>query len=113
MGVVKKTTKAKTPSVVHKLEERVRPFLQTNPKSTLEAVTYPIEGFAITEPWGDRSVEIFLPAQPDQLIAALNNVFLPERFTAIWHTDSKLFEIIFTVYEVQKGIADRSFSIEH
>ncbi len=110
---MKKATKAKTPSGVHKFEERLKPFLQTNPESTLQAVTYPIKGFAITEPWGDRSVEIFLPVQPDQLITALNNVFLPERFTAIWHTDSKLFEIIFTVYVVEKGIADRSFSIEH
>jgi hypothetical protein len=95
------------------MAQRLQRFLEANPESALEEVTYPIQGFAITEPWGDRSIEIFLPARPDPLISALNNVFLPERFTAIWHTDSKLFEIIYTVYEVEKEIANRSFSIEH
>jgi hypothetical protein len=95
------------------LRKRLGPFLMNNgQQSSVEPTDYPTQGVMVKSPWGDKSIILFLPPKSDALIEALNNLHLPERFTGIWHLDTKEFEIIFTVYPNQV-VADRSFQVKH
>src|SRR4051794_35562915 len=49
-------------------------------------------------------------------IDMLNNVYLPERFTAIWHRDTELLEIIFTadpLPPIWSDLSNRAFEFTH
>lgn len=91
--------------------DRLATFLANNPASTVEVIQIATEFVAVKAPWGDRSMA--LQVSGDDLIDALNNVQLPERYTAIWHVDSKLLEVIFTPYPIPSEIADRAFAFKH
>jgi hypothetical protein len=59
---------------------------------------------------------ILIPAtDSDALIDALNNVRLPERYTAIWHGDSETFEVIYTAFPLPltADVASRAFTFKH
>jgi hypothetical protein len=96
---------------LERLRKRLAPFLANNQQSSVAPTIFPQPGVMVKSPWGDSSIIIFLPPKPDPLIEALNNVHLPERFTGIWHLDTKEFEIIFTVY--RQDVADRVFTVKH
>lgn len=83
-------------------------FLQTNPASSIEEVETPRGKRAhIKNPWGDPSLSIPLSDDTlNNLPAALNNIYLPERYTGVWHTDTKEFEIIFTAYPLPQSMVD-------
>jgi len=42
----------------------------------------------------------------DDLVRALNDVYLPEQFSAIWHRDTKDFEVIWTSQPLPSNVAD-------
>lgn len=70
-------------------------------------------GFCVASPWGDPTIEVRIPTDYSALFEALNNVLLPERFAAIWHLDTKLFEIIYTAFPLrgtQEDVSKRKFT---
>jgi hypothetical protein len=75
-------------------------FLQSNPTSAVAAFSEPSACIGIKNPWGDESIAIEL--NDDKIISVLNNVVLPERYTAIWHKNTNRFEIIFTASELNE-----------
>ncbi|CEF53889.1 hypothetical protein predicted by Glimmer/Critica [Acetobacter ghanensis] len=70
----------------------------------------------IKNPWGDDSLSIDVPDDPESLASLashMENIFLPERFTAIYHKKEKDLEFIFTAFTLSnaaKEIASRHFS---
>jgi hypothetical protein len=85
------------------LRAELAEFLQHNNASTI-GVTQ--RGLAVIAPWGDETMSIVMPDDRAALVSALNKVFLPGRFTGIWHRDTELFEIIFTAYPLSKQMRD-------
>jgi hypothetical protein len=101
---------------IEEAEKKLEPFLHLNPLSKVIKVEVPEKFIAITRPWGDESIQIRLPLDPAPLVNALNNIHLPERFTALWHDDTKEFEVIFTAYPLRgpfSGLENRAFTLEH
>src|SRR5690242_20133341 len=76
------------------LSNKLEPFLKSNPGSGLSR-----RGTenVISCPWGDPTLEIVIPpGDADPLIEALNAVYLPPQYSAVWHKDSKDLEFIFS-----------------
>ena len=67
----------------------------------------------MVRPWGEDAIEIPLGSDDDVLCEALNAVRLPPRFTAIWHEDTRDFEVIFTVLEKENRLLHRSFEFRY
>lgn len=68
-------------------------FFGNNPDSKL------IEkggSFSISMPWNIPSIELAVSLQEKDLLGALNEVCLPQRFTAIYHRKLKSLEVIWT-----------------
>ena len=113
----KTVKKAKAKSKLSKTKEKLAPFLSANPVSVIEEIKdsgSPI--LRIKNPWGDSSLAIEIPEVLKDFVEKLNNIFLPERFSAIWHEDTKDFEVIFTPYKISSGfkeIEKRVFKIRH
>ena len=104
-------TNGVAPLTVEKAKERLAPFLAVNPASKIIEVEVPERYIAVTSPWGDSSFHLRIVPESDALIDALNRVQLPERYTAIWHTDTNLFEVIFTASPLRhKDIPIRRFN---
>lgn len=97
------------------IKERLAPFLAKNLNSQVVEIELPKKAIVIAQPWGDSSLSIVIPPNPDAFIEQLNNVFLPERFTAIWHQDKELFEIIYTAYPFPstEDLETRAFAFKH
>jgi hypothetical protein len=95
------------------IRSELGPFFEANPDATL---TEKDGKFSIERPWGDRSVTLVLPQEENErehLNRALNNLLLPARYSAIWHRDTKDFEVLWTAFKVTGAAADvigRSFS---
>jgi hypothetical protein len=65
----------------------------------------------IERPWDDPTVILVVSGKKEEA-EALNSLFLPRRFTAIWHLDSKDIEVIWTAYKLspdQQEVAGRTF----
>jgi hypothetical protein len=73
-------------------------FLKRNPHSSIDEMTLPDgnKGLAIKTPWGDESLALKIPDVGNALAKTLEHVLLPERFTALWHEDSKELEVVWT-----------------
>lgn len=91
-------------------------FFANNPAATMEA--NPDGGFQIVRPWNDPS--LVFDAGPgddfEQLAGALNAVSLPDRFSALWHRESRKLEVIWTALKLpadQQEIAERTFEFRH
>lgn len=96
--------------------EKLRAFLEANASAQLIQVEVPEKYLAVKSPWGDDTIQIRLPADVDPLANALSNVYLPEKFTALWHKDTQRFEVIFTAYPLTgpyKELVDRKFRFDH
>ena len=91
-------------------QAKLEPFLTTNPEAALEAVD---GGLSIVRPWGEEAIQIPLRIDDTELLDILNAVRLPSRFTAIWHEDSKEFEIIASVLRKGHPLLDRSFDFHY
>ena len=95
------------------MKERLAQFQANNPSSTIDQSDAGPP--TINKPWGDTSLTILLLESPNlnDIIDALNNLILPERFTAIWHVDTQELEVIFTVFPVSSEESNRSFEFTH
>jgi hypothetical protein len=94
---------------------RLSEFFVNNLGATLEEMEMPRGGkeLVIRRPWGDASVCLRVAPDIETIADALNNVYLPEQFTAIWHRDTKDFEIIWTSHPLPPSVKDipgRSFT---
>ena len=88
-------------------------FLLTNPLSSIAPAKEELGRYIIVEPWGDHSLELLIPVEPAALAATLNNVKLPQRLSAIWHTGENALEVIWTATNIngpQHEIIGRTFS---
>lgn len=94
--------------------EALAPFLERNPSSSMSTLDVPEVGKAhrIERPWGDSTLEVILPQDPAQFIELLNQLYLPERLSALWHQDTHDIEVIWTALPLadsQKEIEGRKF----
>jgi hypothetical protein len=89
------------------------PFLERNPGSSVDLFGS-ADRICVFKPWNEDSIILQLPADGGaQLVEALNNLLFPERFTAVWHSDTKDFEIIYTAFPLtgtQTDMKGRNFS---
>ncbi|MGX1353507.1 hypothetical protein AB7M49_007128 [Bradyrhizobium elkanii] len=96
-------------------ERLFAPFLKANPDSKISHFTSSkgVLRHYIDKPWNDESLVLFLTQQNAQNLAdAINPVVLPQRFSAIWHSDTKDFEVIWTAFRLagpSREQADRKF----
>jgi len=91
----------------------LKDFLTHNKYSAIELHEKSQTDLVVARPWNDKSLFLHLSEDQDELFEALNNVILPERFTAIWHRDSGDFEVIYTAWPLegsQAELVDRSFT---
>ena len=68
---------------------------------------------SVIRPWGEEAIEIPLRSDDEELFEALNAVRLPPRFTAIWHEDTREFEVIFTVLEKENRLLKKGFEFRY
>lgn len=88
------------------LKERLSVFLAANPEASYQEK----DGHAIVEkPWGDSSILLTIRSTDDTLIAALNTLRLPPRFSAIWHRESKQMEFIWDPVDTKHHLRTRGF----
>lgn len=102
---------------VERAKEQLASFLTLNPASRIEEIEVTSnKRVVVVNPWGDPSLIIEIPPGNQKFNDAMNCLHLPEQFTAIWHADSKAFEIIYTAYPLtadQKEVKSRQFSFRH
>ena len=92
------------------LRVKLEGFLSRNPEAEVKAgMREPL----VIRPWDEEGMEIPISSDCAELVTALNAVRLPPRFTAIWHDDTKEFEVIFTVLGKHNPLLERSFTFEH
>ncbi|UNK80446.1 hypothetical protein MNQ96_05035 [Sphingopyxis granuli] len=94
---------------------KLAPFFELNPYSTVEKPDAD-DGLKIVKPWNDPSLILDVDEHFDDLAQALNAVKLPERLSALWHSDTKRLEVIWTAFKLPKSQAemkDRSFVFRH
>lgn len=106
---------AKDSAKLRALKQSFSSFLKLNPGSTILEYVGPPSTYYIFEPWSDRSVAIQIPDDPTALKDALEKLVLPNRLTALYHTDLKTLEVIWTAYRLpdnQVETAKRSFKID-
>lgn len=82
-------------------------FRSANPEASIEEVG---DAYSVNKPWGDPSVALHVSKDNTQLLAALNAVRLPPRFTAILHRDTGDLEFIFSVLKSDDEIRERRFT---
>lgn len=92
------------------LRAQLQAFLSRNPEAEVRAGE---REPSVARPWGEEAIEIPLRSNDEELIEALNAVRLPPRFTAMWHDDTKDFEVIFTVLDKENYLLGRSFEFRH
>lgn len=99
---------------LQKARERLLPFFTANPYSViLERGTAPDSKIVVSRPWNDDSLIINVSSDDEELIEALNNLYLPERFIAIWHKDLEAFEVIFSLLPPESDLLSREFVFRH
>ena len=96
------------------LRGALQKFLSDNPEVTFETVL--AEGkpdiIHLVNLWGDPTVGLVVPRDYTLLVDALNGLRLPPRFSAIWHEENKLLEVIWTAFRLpadQKVVGTREF----
>jgi len=93
--------------------DQLRPFLEANSESAIDEIdSNDGKRIGIRKPWGEDALVIYLPADLEALAEVLNNVLLPDRFTAIWHKDTTDLEVIWTAFPLDapsKEAAERAF----
>lgn len=97
----------KAPLTLDTVRARLRPFLLANSPSSIEERETPQgKKIAIQKPWGDESPILFVPDEIEPFSDVLNNLYLPERFSAIWHKDTSDLEVIWTAHPLSPQLAE-------
>ena len=92
------------------LRAKLQAFLLRNPEADVRAGE---REPSVRRLWGEEAIEAPLRSDDHDLFEALNSVRLPPRFTAIWHEDTKEFEVIFTVLRKENHLLDRGFEFRY
>ena len=92
------------------LRAKLQAFLSHNPEADVRAVG---RDPSVSRPWGEEGIEIPLRSDDEELFEALNAVRLPPRFTAIWHEDTREFEVIYTVLKTENHLLERRFEFRY
>jgi len=70
----------------------------------------------ITRPWDDSTLQLTIPDDYQDLVSALNNVYLPHRLSAIVHKDLSCIEFIWTSSPIKSHLSDvidRSYNFSY
>ena len=100
------------------LQRSLKPFFTNNTASELRQVGKK-KVFLIRKIWGDKTLLCLLPTQKaerSKLIRALNKVWLPEQFSAIYHIKTKSLEVLWTAYKLgpaTKEVDGRKFVFKY
>ncbi len=86
-------------------------FFEFNPPCSLRPASG--DGFAIVNPWADPSIEFQLNENNVALIDCLNSLVLPPRFSALWHRDTRDFEVIWAPIPADSEFRDRRFEFAY
>ena len=81
-------------------------FQSTNPEAEISVED---GSYIVSRPWDDPSIELVVDPADSSLKEDLNSLRLPPKFYAIWHTDTKDFEIIFRLVPGGSRYESRSF----
>ena len=92
------------------LRAELHAFLTRNPEADVRAGE---PEPTVIRPWGEGAIEIPLRSDDEELFDALNAVRLPPRFTAIWHEDTREFEVIYTVLNKEAYLLERKFEFRY
>lgn len=113
----KKPNKVQPKFTVATAEKRLATFRQHNRHSSISEEDTPLgRRIVVKRPWNDETIALEILSLADPLVDILNEVYLPEQFTGLWHRDTKDFEIIWTAFPLSGPRADikgRSFSYQH
>lgn len=83
-------------ATIEEASKALAPFLESNPASTLEQEG---ERILVRKPWGDPSMILDLGECDDEsIVAQLNALMLPSRFSALYHEDEHAWEFIYIAY---------------
>jgi len=88
------------------LRKALDPFFDLNPNCTFRDIE---DGGVVETPWSDDTVELHMRNDDQMFIDTLNNVYLPLRYSAIWHKDSKDLEFIWIATHSDMPVASRAF----
>ncbi|HIH96390.1 MAG TPA: hypothetical protein HA348_02685, partial [Thermoplasmata archaeon] len=89
-------------------KKKLKLFLKHNPYSKVQRKK---KAHYVVNLWNDRSIAFILKgASQSDLIAALNNLILPTRFTALYHLDSNTMEYIYTLLPKNDPCLSRQFN---
>jgi hypothetical protein len=103
--------------VIDWAKKALRPFLRNNPGIRIDSLTLRDSGvtFAVLyNLWTDPSVANIVAQTNTDLITALNAVYLPPRYSAIYHRRTRKMEVIWTAYalpEDQREAVGREFDL--
>ncbi len=92
------------------LQAKLQGFLSRNPEADVRSGD---REPSVSQPWGEEAIEIPLRSDDEELFEALNAVRLPPRFTAIWHEDTREFEVIYTVLRREHPLLEREFEFRY
>ncbi|GAI45954.1 unnamed protein product [marine sediment metagenome] len=88
-------------------EKKLAPFLSRNRNAKVEKRG---ELYYVSNAWNEESISFLLePNSESDLIAALNTLILPPRFTALYHLDTNTMEYIFTLLDRNSPYLSRQF----
>lgn len=94
---------------IDQVKKDLTPFFSHNPKTELRIEQ---SRMAICNPWGDDTIRIDFTDKIETAIAALNNLILPESFTAIYHRDKRSIEFIYSPFAPAEMLS-RSFKFTY
>ncbi len=91
--------------------DRLADFLKLNPSSTIEEVELgDTKHTAVVNPWCEDALAISIDSDGDEIFDVLNKIYLPERFSALLHSDQNALEFIWTVFPVKGEVKNRQFT---
>ncbi len=101
-------------ALLEQVREDFALFMSRHPAVTIDTMPNDLSSFE--NPWNDESVAIYIPhkvpSRYESLRDALNSILLPERFSALYHIEENLLEVIWTAYKLPDQLSEvvgRSF----
>jgi len=103
------------------VKRSLKTYFENNLSSNITSVKGPKgqDVFIIQNLWGDNTLICLLPStkmERSKLIRALNKVWLPEQFSAIYHVKDKALEVLWTAYKLGPAtveVGGRKFTFRH
>lgn len=91
-------------------KEGLKKFLELNPASNIQVDECADKNdISVSRPWGDDSLVLIIKEKDETLFQSLNEVYLPECFSALYHADTQSIEFIWTPHPSQ-SVAKRRFT---